>query len=101
MAVALIAAANAWSATVSWDGGGGSLSWQNATNWDGNTLPGVGVKVVLYGPTNQSFNVMTTTNLGLPGPWQTTNTVFMTNTFRILPRESPTIPQRFFKVNTP
>lgn len=34
-------------ATVSWDGGGGDLSWHNPLNWSGDVLPGLNDDVVI------------------------------------------------------
>jgi hypothetical protein len=61
-------------------------------------VPGAGVDVVLYGPANHTFDVQATTNLATPVLWQAIYTIPMTNSFRILPREPLTTPQRFFKV---
>src|SRR5262245_47524493 len=36
-----------FSATVTWDGGGGNSSWQTAANWSGDTLPCVNDDVVI------------------------------------------------------
>lgn len=36
----IILTIHANAATVTWDGGGGDLSWQNPTNWSGDVLPG-------------------------------------------------------------
>ncbi len=38
--LAWIGLASARGASVAWDGGGGDFSWQNRTNWSGDTLPG-------------------------------------------------------------
>ena len=57
------------------------------------------VNLVLYGPTNNTFEVQTVTNLQPPVLWETLDTVFMTNTFRILAPEPLADPQRFFRVN--
>jgi hypothetical protein len=62
-------------------------------------VPGTGVDVVLYGPADQTFDVQATTNLALPAPWPAIYSVPMTNSFRILPREPLTTPQRFFQVS--
>lgn len=35
---------------VTWDGGGGDLSWHNPLNWSGNALPGPGDDVVIEVP---------------------------------------------------
>ena len=59
-------------------------------------VPG-GLDIVLYGPTNHAFEVQATTNLVTPLPWPVMYTIAMTNTFRILPREPSTPPQRFFR----
>lgn len=48
-------------ATVTWDGGGGDFSWQNAANWDGNTLPGVNDDVVI----NVASNVTISSSAGV------------------------------------
>ena len=37
----------AYAASVTWDGGGGDLNWQNALNWNADTLPGPGDDVVI------------------------------------------------------
>lgn len=34
-------------ATVTWDGGGGDLSWHNPQNWSGDVLPGVNDDVII------------------------------------------------------
>ncbi|NOS68966.1 MAG: hypothetical protein HOP33_03465, partial [Verrucomicrobia bacterium] len=41
------AVSTARAATVVWDGGGGNYSWQNATNWDGDAVPGPDDDVVI------------------------------------------------------
>jgi hypothetical protein len=61
-------------------------------------LPFVGVKVVLYAPANRTYEVHTVANLAEPVAWETTYTVAMTNSFRILPTEPLTNPYRFFRV---
>lgn len=38
--LALLGLASARGASVVWDGGGGDFSWQNRTNWSGDSLPG-------------------------------------------------------------
>ena len=38
--------------TVSWDGGGGDLNWNNPQNWSGKALPGNSDDVVINVPPN-------------------------------------------------
>lgn len=64
-------------------------------------LPNLGVLPVLYGPTNQVFDILTTTNLDPVIVWEPYATVVMTNTFRIFALEPITTPRRFFKINDP
>ncbi|HOB34069.1 MAG TPA: hypothetical protein PKH32_14425, partial [Verrucomicrobiota bacterium] len=44
---------HAHSALVSWDGGGGDFSWQNAANWSTDSLPGPTDDVII----NVSSNI--------------------------------------------
>jgi hypothetical protein len=61
--------------------------------------PNAGVIPVLYGPTNHTLDVQTTTNLLPTTQWEPFATVSMTNTFRIFPLEPLTTPRRFYKVS--
>ena len=38
--------------TITWDGGGGDLSWQNPLNWSGDQVPGSADDAVINVPTN-------------------------------------------------
>jgi hypothetical protein len=62
-------------------------------------LPNAGVVPVLYGPTNHTFDLQTTTNLSPILLWEPFATVSLTNTFRIFPLEPLTTPRRFYEVN--
>lgn len=42
--------ASGFSAVVTWDGGGGDGSWQNASNWSADTLPGANDEVIISVP---------------------------------------------------
>lgn len=45
-----LGASLAHAATITWDGGGGDLSWQNALNWSGDQVPGPSDDVVINLP---------------------------------------------------
>lgn len=36
-----------WAATKSWDGGAGTVNWEDANNWSGNTLPTAADSVII------------------------------------------------------
>ncbi len=57
------------------------------------------IRLVLYGPANQTFEVLATTNLTPVINWQTLDTITLTNTFRIFAPEPMTAPERYFRVN--
>jgi hypothetical protein len=47
-------------ATKTWDGGGDGVSWTNAANWSGDTLPAAGDDVVInVAGTNATINYTT------------------------------------------
>lgn len=58
-----------------------------------------GVDLVFYGPGNGTFTIQATNNLMSPLPWPAAYEVAMTNTFRLLPRDSFTNTQRFFRAS--
>jgi hypothetical protein len=61
---------------------------------------GLNVQLVLYASTNRTHEIQTTTDL-VPGTiWETLDTVTMTNTFRLIPLEPLTQPQRFYRAQT-
>jgi hypothetical protein len=64
-------------------------------------VPGVGVQPVLYGPGDETFELLRSDQLTEPAAWQTIETILMTNTFRILGLEPSTTPQRFLRVRQP
>jgi hypothetical protein len=66
-----------------------------------NPVPGAGVDVVLFGPTNVSFEVQAISSVVPPIAWPTVYQIDMTNSFRLLPREPLSTPQRFFRVRIP
>lgn len=57
-----------------------------------------GIGVVLYSPAGSTFDILAAARFDAPTPWELFDTVAMTNTFRILPREPFTTPHRYFRV---
>jgi hypothetical protein len=46
-ALFFIASYSSFAATVTWDGGGGTQSWDNANNWNPNSIPGPSDDVII------------------------------------------------------
>ena len=57
--------------------------------------------IVFYSPTNQTYQILTTTNLANSAAWTTSSAVTMSNTFRILSPVSSVERERYFRARTP
>ena len=60
-------------------------------------LPANYLEVVLYGATNKTYELDSSTNLASLPPWTSNNIAIMTNAFRIFPSFPKTPPKQFFR----
>ncbi len=82
----LLTATAGRTATVTWDGGGGSLSWQNATNWSGNVLPGAGDDVTIN--VGSSVTITSSASVTIRSLQCSNHLALAAGTFRVIAGES-------------